>query len=728
MINLFPSLKQQDQNDCGPTCLKMICKYYEVNVSIEYLRELSYVTYYGTSMLSLSRSAEQLGFRTISSKLTLKNFIKNFSLPTIIHWKQHHFIVVYKIKKNKIYVSDPAIGKITYDIDSFLDGWSGEQNIDSIGFVLFIEATPDIYENERGEKGISFSYFLGYFKGFKKQYVQIVLGMIASMLITFVTPFITQSIVDVGINGRNMGFINLMLIAQLVLASSSIIIGFIQNWLFMHMGTRISLSIATGYISKVMKLSIPYLERKTIGDFMQRMSDNSRIQGFISSSTLSTLFSFLNVIVFGIIMATFDLKILAVFLLGSTLYAGWILLFIKKRKEYDYKKFDQNSQSQTSIIQIFNGIRDIKLYNFEQEKRWEWERIQSRGYLLSMKQLGLNQVQQSGAFFIENAKNITITYLVVSSVISGQITFGTMISIQYILGQMGSPLLQLIGFINSYQDAKISLQRIGEIHTQANEEADEENEDKIHNPHAIKNKSIEFQNVTFSYNKLVEEPILKNVDIHIPEGKFTAVVGESGSGKTTLIKILLGFYKINRGSVKIGELDLSNLSAKMWRDQCGAVLQDSYLFSCSILDNIALNSENVQMEKVYEAARLANIHDFITSLPLAYKTKIGENGLTLSQGQKQRIFIARIIYKDPGFLFFDEATNALDSENESTIMKNISEKLGGKTIIFVSHRLSAIKRADNIIVMKDGEVAESGKHNDLMKSKGIYYMLNKKQL
>lgn len=728
MFDAFPSFKQADQNDCGPTCLKMICRFYDKNISIEYLRELSYVTYYGTSLLGLSTAAEHIGFRTISSKLTFVNFIKNFNLPTIVHWKQRHFVVVYKIKKGIIYVSDPAIGKVQYDYKSFLEGWSGETSQESIGFVLFIEATPELYNEDGVQTKIGFGYFLSYFKGYKKQYVQIIFGMLASMIMTFIVPFVTQSVVDIGINGRNLNFIKLMLVAQLILSFSSIVIGFIQSWVFMHMGTKISLSIAIGYISKVMKLTIPYIERKTVGDFMQRMSDNGRIQGFISSATLSTMFSFLNVIIFGVVMATYSLKILTIFLIGSSLYAIWILIFIKKRREYDFKRFDLSSESQTSVIQIFNGIRDIKLYNYEKQKRWEWERIQAKSYRLSMKQLFLGQIQQTGAFLIEQSKNIIISYIVVSSVITGEITFGTMISIQYILGQMGSPLLQLINFINSYQDAKISLDRISEIHHQDNEESLETDSGKIYNPAQIKQKHIDFKNVTFSYNKIIEEPILNNVDIHIPEGKFTAVVGASGSGKTTLIKILLRFYEINKGTIKIGENDLKNYSIAMWREQCGAVLQDSYLFSSSILNNIILNTENSSMDEVYDAAKMANIHDFITSLPLAYKTKIGENGLSLSQGQKQRLLIARIIYKNPDFIFFDEATNALDSENEKIIMNNIINNLKGKTIIFVSHRLSAIKNADNIIVMESGKVAEQGTHNVLMKNKSVYYRLTKNQI
>lgn len=600
MFDSFPSFKQADQNDCGPTCLKMICRYYDKNISIEYLRELAYVTYYGTSLLGLSAAAEHIGFRTISSKLSFIKFINNFSLPTIVHWKQRHFIVVYKIKKGIIYAADPALGKIQYDYQTFLSGWSGENDTDSIGYVLFIEATPDLYNEEGKENKIGFGYFLSYFKGYKKQYLQIIFGMLASMVITFIVPFITQSVVDIGINGRNMGFINLMLIAQLILSFSSIIIGFIQSWVFMHMGTKISLSITIGYISKVMKLTIPYIERKSVGDFMQRMNDNGRIQSFISSATLSTLFSFLNVIVFGAVMATYSLKILTIFLIGSSLYALWIWIFIKKRREYDFKRFEQNSEGQTSIIQIFNGIRDIKLYNYEKQKRWEWERIQAKNYRLSMKQMFLGQIQQTGAFLIEQSKNIIISYIVASSVIKGEITFGMMISIQFILGQMGSPLLQLINFINSYQDAKISIDRISEIHNQENEEPLETFDSKINNPSLIKNKYIDFKNVTFSYNKIIEEPILNNVDIHIPEGKFTAVVGASGSGKTTLIKILLRFYEINRGSIKIGEIDLKNLSINMWREQCGAVLQDSYLFSSSILENIVLNSEKTKMDEVFE--------------------------------------------------------------------------------------------------------------------------------
>jgi len=727
MLDSFISFRQTDKKDCGPTCLRIICRYYDKIISIEYLRELTNVSHFGTTLYGLSTAAEKLGFRTITSKMTFKNFVKNFSLPTIVHWKQNHFIVVYKVKRNYIYVADPAIGKMKYDYKSFLEGWSSYENEEAVGVALYLEPTPQIYAEDDSPK-ISFSYFLSYFSNYKKQYLQVILGMLASMVIGFLVPFTTKSVIDIGINGKNINFINLMLIAQFVLAFSTIAIGFIQSWLFMHIATKIGLSITIGYIAKVMKLKIPYIERKTLGDFMQRMSDNGRIQAFISTSTISTVFSFTNVIIFGVVMATYNLKVLAVFLIGSSIYALWILLFIKKRREFDMKKFEQNSESQTSIVQIFNGIRDIKLFNFEKYKRWEWERIQAKIFKLSMRQLSLSQVQQTGAFVIEQSKNIIITYIIVTSVINGEISFGTMIAMQYILAQMGSPLQQLISLINSYQDAKVSLDRIAEIHNQEDEETLEDELNRINNPIEITSRTIQFQEVTFSYNKLILEPILNNINLTFPEGKFTAVVGASGCGKTTLIKLLLRFYSVDRGSISIGDLDLNNISINMWRNQCGAVLQDGYLFSGTIGENVALSSEGFDQASVISACKSTNIHDFIKTLPLGYKTKIGENGMDLSQGQKQRLLIARILYKKPDFVFFDEATNALDAENEKIVMKSLRTELVNKTIIFVSHRLSAISNADNIIVMDKGKVVEQGNHIHLMNSGGLYFnMFNSQQ-
>lgn len=722
----FPFFKQRDQKDCGATCLRMISKYYGKVYSMQYLRNKTYTGHNGTSFLHISSGAESIGYRTIPAKMSFQELSKAFSSPCIVHWKQNHFVVVYKIKSGKIFVADPALGKVEYDRETFVKGWSIKATSDQpVGGVLFIEPTPNLLEEEE-EKSIGFSFFLSYFKRYKSYYVRIVFGMLAISMITFMLPFLTQAVVDIGIGNQNISFINLMLIAQLTLSLSTTLISFIQSWIFLHVGVRIGISIAIDYLAKLLRLKLPYLETKMIGDLMQRMGDNSRIQGFISSTTLGTIFSFINLIVFSIVMASYNAKILLIFLTGSGIYSFWVFLFVNKRKEYDRKRFEQNSASQTAIIQMFNGLKEIKLHNYEKQKRWEWERIQVKTYKLSMKQMLLGQYQQAGAFMIEQSKNIFISYTVANSVISGEITLGMMMSTQFILGQMGAPIQKLIGFINSYQDAKISLERIGEIHNQETEISSDQGTIKYYAPEG--KRSIYFNNVTFDYDGAAFKPALKDATIEIPEGKFTAIVGGSGSGKTTLLKLLVKFYDIKKGAISVGDIKLSKISPDVWRDQCGIVWQEGFLFSESIERNIALSEEDISIDRLQWAARMANIQEFIESLPLGYSTKIGENGLTISQGQKQRLLIARALYKEPHFYFFDEATSALDADNEKVIMNNILTNLSNRTVIFISHRLSTIKNADKIIVLKDGAVAEEGIHEDLIQKKGVYFNLVENQL
>lgn len=719
----FPFYKQLDSKDCGPTCIRIIANHYGRSFSTESIRKLTFMTREGVSLLAISNSAEALGFRTLGSKINFDQ-LKECQLPLIAHWRQKHFVVVYKITNNKVYVSDPAFGLITYKTTDFLEGWLSKKNDEKIGVVLLMEPTPKFYEAIETEKKISFSFFLNYLRPFKSFYFQLFLGMFVGLLFSLITPFLTQSIVDIGINNQNIGFIQMVMIAQVMLAISSTVLGFVRSWIFLHMGSRMSIAIISDYLIKLLKLPVAFFETKTIGDIMQRIGDHSRIQGFISSTTLSTIFSFINFIVFGAIMAYYNLKILLFFLLGSSVYATWVALFLKKRKEFDYKLFEQNSARQTTMVQLISGIRDIKLHNFEKQKRWEWERLQAKGFKISIKQMILSQYQQVGGFFIQQAQSITISYISAKAVIDGEMTFGMMLSMQYILGQISAPISQFIGLLNTYQDAKISFERISEVH----DNKDEENNNISKILSLPDDRTIKLENLNFSYEGIHGKKVLDNIDLTIPEKKITAVVGASGSGKTTLLKLLLRFYDTYEGKMKVGNYNLKNISHQFWREHCGAVMQDGFIFSDTIAANICIGDEDVDVNKLDYAAQMANIIDFINELPLGYDTKIGTDGVGISQGQRQRILIARAVYKNPVYLFFDEATNSLDTNNERVIVDNLSKVFEGKTVLIIAHRLSTVKNADQIVVMDSGKIVEVGTHKELVETKGKYFDLVKNQL
>ncbi|MBO9564884.1 MAG: peptidase domain-containing ABC transporter [Niastella sp.] len=716
----FPFYKQLDRMDCGPTCLRMICKYYGKVFPLETLKRRCYTSRTGVSLWNLSNGATDMGFRTLYARVSFEE-LQDAQMPCIVHWDRHHFIVVYKIKKNKVIVGDPSIGILTYQVDEFMKKWS---NHEQLGIVLLLEPTPAFFMNEE-EKGkyIGFRFFFHYLLPFKKYYFQLFLAMVTGFGFSLILPFLTQSVIDIGISNKNIGFINLVLMAQLAFSISGTVMRFVQSWIFLHMGARINIAIVSDYLIKLLKLPMSFFESRMTGDLMQRISDHSRVNAFVSSNTLSLLFSFVNLFVFSFIMCYYSVKILLIFVFFSIIYALWVLVFLKKRKEFDYKFFERSSLRQTNLIQLLHGIRDIKLHNYEDQKRWEWERIQTQTFKISLKQLVISQYQQGGAFFIETTKGILISYLSARAVIDGQMTMGMMMSMQYILAQIGAPISHFTGLINSYQDAKISLERIGEIHMVENEGK----KDEFALGGLPASKNLAFDKVSFSYSGAPDQLVLKNVSFKIPEGKVTAIVGESGSGKTTILKLLLKFYPPTKGRILVGSIDLESINHRAWRGDCGAVLQDGFIFSDTLAENIALGDADISLDKLEHAAGIANIDAFIKELPYAYNSKIGTDGIGLSQGQKQRILISRAIYKDPTFIFFDEATNSLDAKNEGEILDKLDSFFRKKTVVVVAHRLSTIRNADQIIVLDNGEVAEIGNHSTLMANRSIYYNLIKKQ-
>ena len=721
----FPIYKQTEAKDCGPTCIKIIAKHYGKVINTQQLRDLSETTREGSSLLGLSEAAETIGFRTLGVKLT---FIKlqEAPLPCIVHWNKEHYVVVYKIKKQIVYIADPAHGLITYSKQEFIKHWIGNNATENTeeGIALLLEPTPLFYNEEFDEdETFDFNFIFRYVFKYKKFLIQLVIGLLAGSLLQLLLPFLTQNIVDVGINNRDVNFIYLILFAQLFLYIGKASLDIIRSWILLHLSTRINISLVSDFFIKLMKLPIAYFDVRMTGDLLQRINDHKRIEQILTTSSLNVLFSFFNLIVFSFVLAYYSFQIFGVFVLGSVLYFGWVLFFFKKRKELDYKRFAQVSQEQSKVIELINGMQEIKLHNAERRMRWNWEFLQARLFKIATKSLTLEQTQSVGSNFINELKNMFITILSATLVIKGDITLGMMLAITYIVGQLNGPIIQLISFMRDLQDAKISLDRLGEIHNKEDEE--KPGEEKVLD--IPKNENLDLKNVTFRYVGGLE-PVIKNLSVIIPANKTTAIVGTSGSGKTTLMKLLLRFYNIDSGEIKLGNFNLNTISQKAWRDYCGVVMQEGYIFNDTIAHNIAVGEDHIDREKLKKAIHLANIQDYINGLPLGLNTKIGMEGVGLSTGQKQRLLIARAIYKDPQYLFFDEATSALDANNEKVIMENLNTFLKGKTAVVIAHRLSTVKNADQILVLDQGKIVEQGTHEELVSQRGNYFHLVKNQL
>ncbi|MCM1040852.1 MAG: peptidase domain-containing ABC transporter [Bacteroides sp.] len=735
MNSKFPFVSQPDAMDCGAACISMISRYYGKYRAIDTLREMCHATREGVSLLDLSNAAEQLGFRTIGVKITIGQLLQEVNYPCIVHWKQNHFIVVYKTSVKRtpdgvfhghVHIADPAHGLTKLKVQDFLCGWIsiGKGELGQ-GIALLLEPTPEFYsqdEDRHSRKKLTF--ILRYLKPYRKHVIQLFCGVLLGSILQLVFPFLTQSIVDYGIGNRNLGFVTLILIAQLVLFFSQTIVEFIQSWILLHITVRINISMISDFLIKLMKLPIRFFDTKLIGDLLQRIQDNSRIQSFLTQETLQTFFSFFTLIVFLIVLAIYNGTIFFIFLISSCLYIFWITLFLKRRRALDYKRFAQASVEQSNLYEMVTAMQEIKLQNCEKQKRWGWENIQAKLFKISVEGLSLQQYQQAGGAFINQLKNILVSFLSARAVINGEMTLGMMVAVQYIIGQLNSPISMLISFVQSAQDAKISMERLGEI-----QEREDEEEKNLHRTTRIPAGSqLRVEKLSFRYGGTESPEVLKDIDLNIPAGKTTAIVGMSGSGKTTLVKLLLGFYEPAHGAILVGGHNLNNVNTHVWRTKCGAVMQDGYIFSDTIANNIAVGEERIDWERLTYAVKMANIEEMIQELPLGFNTKIGQEGNGLSQGQKQRILIARTIYKNPEFIFFDEATNSLDANNERAIMKNLTEFFRGKTVVVVAHRLSTVRHADQIVVLKDGQIKELGSHEELVSLHGDYYRLVKNQL
>lgn len=724
----FPVYQQLDAMDCGSTCLRIVAKHYGRSYSATRMRELCHVTREGVSMLGVSDAAEKIGFHTAGVKITWEQLFNDAPLPCIVHWNQKHFVVVYKIKKDKVYLSDPASGLLEYSKKDFLRCWlsSGHHESQRCGTALLLEPAPEFYNigYDEDRTVMGFSYLIRYLRPFKAYIVQLLLGMAVGSILSLILPFVTQAIVDTGIGTNNLDFIVVMLVSQLVIVLGQMANGLIRSWLMLHMTVRLSISLISDFLSKLMRLPISFFDSKMVGDILQRIGDYSRIQSFLTESLLSMVMAVVTFVVYGVVMAGYNLEVLGIFVFGSALYILWVLLFMKRRRKLDYMRFQVAATNQSNLVQLVTGMQDIKLNNCERKKRWEWERIQARLFNVSIKSLMLGQTQNVGGIFIDQIKNIMISFLTAKAVIDGDMTLGMMTAVQYIMGQLNAPVSQFITFVQSTQDAKISLERLNDIYGK-------EDEEPVAQPKIREipdNADIEFRNVTFQYGGLHSEKVLDGISMTIPSNKVTAIVGNSGSGKTTLLKLILGFYHPSEGEVMLGGNRLGKYSDSVWRSKCGAVMQEGFIFSDTIINNIAVCDDVPNMERVRRAVETANIGDFIDGLPLGYHTKIGMEGHGLSTGQKQRLLIARAAYKDAKYLIFDEATNSLDANNERFIMEKLNVLFRNRTVVIVAHRLSTVRNADNIVVVYKGKITEQGTHEELINRRGDYYKLIKNQL
>ena len=726
----FPFYRQLDGMDCGPTCLRMIARYYGKKFSVQQLRENSYIQRTGVNLLGISEAAESIGLRTTGIRTTIDKLKLQSKLPCILHWNQMHFVVLYRVEKSKgkryFHIADPAYGLLKYEEEELKKCWiSTRQGGVEKGIAMLVETTPQFYETEpiRYEK-MSLWYLLRYVRPYKKMIVQLFLGILGGSILQLIFPFLTQTIVDQGIGHRNMNFIQLILVAQLMLVFSRTLIEVIRRCILLHISTRVNVALISDFLVKLMKLPMRFFDSKLAGDLIRRIEDHRTIEAFLTQSVLNILFSVLTITIFGIVLAIYSWKIFLIFLAFSVFYIGWVKLFMKKRADLNRKNFEQMALNQDNLMQLVYGMQDIKLLGCERQKRWEWENIQASLFRINLRSLNLGQWQQVGAVLINEVKNILITVMSATAVLNGDITLGIMLSIQYIIGQMQGPVEQFVYFMQQSQDATLSLERLGEIHGKENEESD-----SMETVNQVSGKdSISLRGLQFTYGSEKSKRIIKGINLDIPAGKTTAIVGLSGSGKTTLIKLMLGFYPPTEGSVMVGETPLQRISFKEWRKHCGVVMQEGFIFSDTIANNIAPDADVIDRERLLYAVKMANIKDFIESLPLRYNTRIGSTGQGLSQGQKQRILIARAIYRDPDYLFFDEATNALDTDNEKAIQENLNQFFEDKTVVVVAHRLSTVRNADQIVVLKDGVITERGNHESLISRQGDYYRLVKNQL
>ena len=728
-MSSFSFTPQHDAMQCGVACLQMICQHHGQEYTIEELSDLCFATRQGVSLLGLSEAAGRLGLHTICGNVTIE-MLRKAPLPCILHWNQTHFVVLYNVKRNGDFqIADPAKGLICYNEEQLFEHWistisGGKEK----GVAMFLQPTPDFKKNEKkygkGDECRLFHFLYNYIKNYRKYFIQILLGLIVGCLLQLILPFLTQTIVDTGIRNKDIGFVWLVLLGQLMLTVSRTALDFVRRLLLLHISMRINLSLVSDFFIKLFRLPMAFFDTKLMGDILQRINDHERVEHFLTSQTLTIAFSIFSMGVFGIVLCCYNSVIFIIFLFGSIIYALWIALFLHKRKQIDYALFECMASNNNKTYEMITSMQEIKLQDCEQRRRWEWEDTQADLFAVQIKSLKLQQAQEAGSIFINELKNIIITVVAATAVIKGELTLGMMLAVQYIIGQLNSPVEQVMNFIYSLQDVKISLERINEIHLKTEEDSNSEQIVDL----VKDNGNIKLNNVSFRYDKNSLKKTINDISLNIEEGKVTAIVGASGSGKTTLLKLLLGYYPVENGDIMIGNNNLNDINKRWWRRQCGVVMQDGVIFSESIARNIAVGDDEIDEQRLKEAAETACIYDMVMALPLKFNTRIGHDGMGLSQGQKQRILIARAVYKNPRYILLDEATNSLDAQNERNIVDNLERFYRGRTVIIVAHRLSTVCNADKIVVIDAGKIVEVGSHKELTELRGAYYKLVKNQL
>ncbi|KGE86156.1 MULTISPECIES: peptidase domain-containing ABC transporter [Phaeodactylibacter] len=725
MSGRFPFYQQLDAMDCGATCLRMVSRHFGRYYSLEYLRDLTYMGKQGVTLLGISDAAEHIGLQSLAVKTTFDRLARDIPVPAVAHWKQEHFVVVYKANSRHVWIADPAAGKFKLTREEFLENWASDvEDGEDVGVLLLLEPTPEFYARE-GEKinKSGFGYVRSYFQRYRPLLLQLGVGLALGSLLQLIFPFLIKSIIDTGIENDDLNFIQLILLAQFFLFATMMAVEQFRSWILLHVTVRVNISLISDFLIKLTKLPISFFDSKVTGDLMQRIADHERVQRFLTSTSLVSIFTFANILVFAGVLLAWDATIFGIFIVFTLAQIGWIFYFQYLRRELDYKHFDQSAENQSNLMELISGMQDIKLHNAEKQKRWAWERIQARLFRTSVSALRIGQIQRAGSGFFNETKNLLIIFMVAKAVMDNEMSLGMLLGVQYIIGQMNSPLNQLFEFLRARQEAKISLERLNEIHVRDNEENLEEKITIL-----PEYGDLILENVSFQYNGPHSPTVLRSVNLRIPKGQTTAIVGTSGSGKTTILKLLLNIYQPTEGAIRLGDINLSNVNNRLWRNKCGVVMQDGYIFFDSIARNIALGDEIIDKRKLLNAVKVANIQTFIESLPLGYNTKIGQEGLGLSQGQRQRMLIARAVYKNPDYIFFDEATTALDAYNEMLIMENLEDFFRGRTVVTVAHRLSTVMNADNIIVLEGGEIVEQGTHDELTYLRGAYYQLVRNQL
>jgi len=731
-------IRPHDQVDCGIACLRMVAHHYGKDYSVHYLRKISHLTKLGASLGNLGNAAEQIGFKCLIGQLSLNYLVEKATLPCILFWDSNHFIVLFKVSKKirkgksetTFHVMDPGKGKVKLSEDTFKKYWLGEN---TKGVALFLETTQQFYEfeehksRESSTQKSALKFLATYFRKYKRNYLQVAFAMTFSSFVLLIIPFLTSSIVDIAIKYKEVNVLYILILGQVMLFASSSFADIIRSQLTLHISGRINISILADFLHKLLRLPLSFFDSKLAGDIVQRITDHSRIDNFITNTLLNTFFSLVSLFVFSFILFIYNPLIFVVFAVGSIISVAYVLLFMKARRSLDYERFRDLGDSSDKLYEIVNGIHEIKLNAFENYKELDWQEIQVKLFRINLTSIKLDQYQKIGSSLITQLKNAGITFLAGYAVIQGNMTLGMMLATTYIVGQLNLPINQLTELVNSYQSTKIALERMNDVYNEANEENKIIDHASLF-PTRSEFRGLELKNVSFQYEGKLSEMVVNDVNIKIPEGKVTAIVGTSGSGKTTLIKLLLRFFDPISGSILYNGRNMSEISPEWWRSKCGTVMQEGFIFSDTISRNIVMSEESIDMEKLFNAVEVACIDDLIAELPLNFETKIGGAGIGLSTGQKQRILIARAIYKNPDYLFFDEATSSLDAKNEKNIMENLNEFYEGKTVVIVAHRLSTVKNADNIIVIEKGQLVESGTHHELVQKNGAYYSLVKNQL